>query len=567
MWDLHPFDQVNKERARPHGGARHRGALVRVFASEQVQTSAAGDQGDAVGDCGRREVSEEAGENAGQEHPARASERPRQTSAALAAAGLFFLVLTANLCFPTPQGPADNGDFFRIINEFSTGPQGYEYSLPGGGADDDWRYFTYYHRYWLLERPDDTSFKVPCSSSLLFLPGRFLDANAPPGYFDLTFNTFVLIAALATAMFLLLRLLPPMASLGLGVLASLILADAGVASYLNSFYQESGGYFFTVLLLCALGWWWFRNSWPSLLALLGTAVLAMASKRPLTVAVAVVVVVATGVAVVLARFQKRELVRFVLAVAVVVVTGLTVNRVSSLPLHSKVYCYSAIFGGMLPSLGEGEQVAFLREVGLPESFAAFSGTIPHGPGTPFADEHVQAAMSGAVQARAVVAFVTHYPGGLFRLLRRVGEAAGEYEVPYFGYRGPEYSSASQDLGGLHWWTELRAGVLGGWIGYIVGALLTAILFVFRAHGSARRWLVKLRWGAVAFYLASLTQILIVALGDGGVSLPKALYFANLTLDIQFLLAIAAIGVVFLPRVGRLYGVTPAWAGRTKESGQ
>ncbi len=150
---------------------------------------------------------------------------------------------------------------------------------------------------------------------------------------------------------------------------------------------------------------------------------------------AVIVLVVTGAPVVLTRFERRSLMRFVLAVVAVVVTGITVNRVSSLPFHSKVYCYSSIFSGMLPMLAEGERVQFLQAVGLPKSFAALSGTLPHGAGTPFADSKVQTKMSGAVQARAAVTFVTHHPVALFRLLRRVVEVTGRYEVPGFGYRG------------------------------------------------------------------------------------------------------------------------------------
>ncbi len=504
--------------------------------------------------------------SSGLNNPAVVSVGWRNTTAAFAAAGLFFVVLTANLCFPTPQGPADNGDFLRITSDFSTGPEGYEYLPVGGGDASDGRYFTYYHRYWLLERSDQTDLRVPCSSSLLFLPGRFLDANAPPGYFDLTFNTFVLIVVLAVAVFGFFRLLPPAASLSLGVLASVVLADAGVAAYLNSFYQESGAYFFSVLLLCALGWWWSRGSWPALIALLGTAAFAMASKRPLAISVAVILLVVTGAAAARAGFAKRSLITVLLAAAVVGVTGLAVNRVSTPPFHSKVYCYSSIFDGMLLMIDEGDRVAFLRTLGLPDSWVRFTGVLPHGSATPLADVKIQAAMSGALHSRAVVNFVVHHPAALCRLLDRVIGMAGQYEVPGFGYRGPEYSPTSQDLGSLHWWTKVRASGIEAWTGYQLGAIFICVLFALRAKARAGEWLSALRWGAVAFYLGSWCQIAVVGLGDGCISVPKALYFANLSLDVVFLLALAAIAMVASPGVAALYGRSLLRAGRKAELG-
>ncbi len=81
-----------------------------------------------------------------------------------------------------------------------------------------------------------------------------------------------------------------------------------------------------------------------------------------------------------------------------------------------------------------------------------------------------------------------------------------------------------------------------------------------------RWLAALRSGSLAFYLASLSQIPVVALGDGCISVPKALYFANVTLDIQFLFAIVGTGMVFLSQSRRLYGRALAWAKRKPESG-
>ena len=62
----------------------------------------------------------------------------------------------------------------------------------------------------------------------------------------------------------------------------------------------------------------------------------------------------TGTAAARARFAKRSLITVLLAVAVVGVTGLAVNRVSTPPFHSKVYCYSSIFDGMLLMIDEGE---------------------------------------------------------------------------------------------------------------------------------------------------------------------------------------------------------------------
>ncbi len=43
---------------------------------------------------------------------------------------LFVVVVSFNLLYPSPSGPADNGDFARIFGSFSSGPLGHDFWPP-----------------------------------------------------------------------------------------------------------------------------------------------------------------------------------------------------------------------------------------------------------------------------------------------------------------------------------------------------------------------------------------------------------------------------------------------------
>jgi hypothetical protein len=59
---------------------------------------------------------------------------------------IFVGVLTFNLCFPTPRGPADNGDFFRVFAAFSSGPVGFTSPPAPGDPSYDARFFRHFLR-------------------------------------------------------------------------------------------------------------------------------------------------------------------------------------------------------------------------------------------------------------------------------------------------------------------------------------------------------------------------------------------------------------------------------------
>src|SRR5258708_6395695 len=101
---------------------------------------------------------------------------------------LFTTLLLANLLYPVPKGPYDNGDFHRIFAAFSSGPGDLPFWPADSTSSDFQRRFWFYHRYWRL---DDGVPGQPLlsTSNLLFLPARFLRAGQPAAVFDLSTNS------------------------------------------------------------------------------------------------------------------------------------------------------------------------------------------------------------------------------------------------------------------------------------------------------------------------------------------------------------------------------------------
>ncbi len=167
---------------------------------------------------------------------------------------IFAGLLVVSLCYPSPQGPGDNGDFGRLFGSFSTGPVGLEHWPPS--TDPSWqaRFFSFHHRFW---RRDGGLPGGPwrSSSQVLYAPGLLLPLTGRQSY-DLTLNTLYLILIASGALWLTLRALGrgiPFVSLGA---VALLMADAGVASYLSSFFAESGAWLFLLLLFCSLHLYW-----------------------------------------------------------------------------------------------------------------------------------------------------------------------------------------------------------------------------------------------------------------------------------------------------------------------
>jgi hypothetical protein len=155
------------------------------------------------------------------------------------------------------MGYADNGDFTRSMEAFTSGPVGIEPNFPSLGTEA-WpkRFFNYWIPYWKLDWPR----KLPTTSTpLLWLPGILLNYSLYSStilYMPLIslFPKVILFGILLLlfkwvetqtnhkAIFLLCLVAPLV----------LMLTTTSYLAYFNSYYQETGGIVYLLLLLISL---------------------------------------------------------------------------------------------------------------------------------------------------------------------------------------------------------------------------------------------------------------------------------------------------------------------------
>ncbi len=169
---------------------------------------------------------------------------------------LIFYLIILNL-FHLNTGLADNGDFSRVVNWFSSKPTGFQENWPlPGTADYELRFFNYWLPYWDFDFPKQGS--VISSTIILWLPGLFLNgliySNQQLFLPIITiFPRFLIILFL----WIILKWISRnrhklLLTLTIGIPYVLIFTSTDYIAYFNSFYQELGSLIFVLLLIITL---------------------------------------------------------------------------------------------------------------------------------------------------------------------------------------------------------------------------------------------------------------------------------------------------------------------------
>lgn len=480
--------------------------------------------------------------------------KPRGSMAfALAVSAAFVALLTFNLCAPTPRGPADNGDFFRVSAAFSPGPVGLE-PFPGPG-DPSYRarFFRHFLRHWKVGpvrgRAQETS------ALLVYAPGRLLPLTGPPGTFDLTLNAFYVAVLLGVVLFLSLRRLESgTARLSLAVIA-LLLGDANLAIYLSSFYQEAGAYVFTLVLVCVMHLLWERRGLVDLVLFTLAAVALAATKFPFTPSVLVVgstILVAWAIA---AAGDRLRQVAALTAMAALIASGIFYfERVRD--RFGQDVSYNFLFSGVLPELAPEDREPFLSGLGIPPGHAALSGRSYYEPESRGRSPSLHAALGNAMHTRAIRRLATDHPSAFLHLVDSAFARTGIYDVEVGSKLGTLEMGRERAAPLVDVWSRVRARFLRGEAAYLVVAALWVVLLAHVAWSGARD--LRLFYGAAAAgcWAGSVGQVLIAILGNGPMDLSKHLWFGNVLLDLSLVMAAFGIGVA----------VQSSWTGTVARSG-
>ena len=478
-----------------------------------------------------------------QARPESSSPRSRRINswAAAGVSACFAIGLIVNMCYPTPAGPADNGDFYRIFASFSSGPF--------GDLSEDQRYDSYYLRYWKLDAGIEGV--NPSVSRACFVPAQLVRIGQPRGLFDLSLNAAFLCLLLAIALFISLRSLSSWTPfLSLSVIA-LVLADADVSSYLNSFYQESGAYFLSLLLVFALHVMWDRGGLMVVAAVVSLAILLSGTKMAYTYSVPFLVIPVTFGFIWSGRVGAHRLAKMLACGAVLIVGTYVAGRfVIGAPTEGNSYHF--LFRGALLKLAPDDRPRFLELLDIKPEFAALTGRGVFEPNNRFDDPELQRSLGAGLIVRGTVQLATHYPRAFLDLLGSSFAVAGKY--PKLSYRelvtypnkldrAPKRRTPRFSWRG---WSRFRNRSFHGLGTYVLGGVLCLLLVVLMRWTGDRDWLLFYGLAALGFYAGSLVQVPISVLGNGFEGIVKHHYFANLLFDIHFFLALTGLVTFLMP---------------------
>jgi len=481
--------------------------------------------------------------------------RPVRWRAALAVSIVVTALAGFALLFPAPTGPPDNGDFIRIFEVFSTGPEG----MPPLPAHVDLatrgrRYFHFYLRYWRLGHRV-RRFAHPSSSLLCYVPGLVLRLRQ--GYFDLASNAAMLVVLLAAGLGAVLKRLEPLPFMALGACA-LLMTDANVVGYLNSFYQESGAVVGLAGLTAALFLFWTRRR-PRDAALVAifTAMLCSTKTAYAIAAIAPVPVMLGALREADERLPSKEsLCAGAGAVAVVIFTFFSWTSRDFITDHA----YHFLFTAALPSLPAAERGPFLGEVGVDPRFAFLSGRNAYQAESHSTDPALAPALTRETHGRAVRNLLVRHPRSLFRILARSFSLSGRYAaLAYSSAGGPMRRRPDWAL-----WTRFRTRHWRGALPYAAWLLLLLLAVRRRtsAPKSAERFFLLL---AAGYGSASVLQIVVSVLGNGFADIQKHHFLGNVLLDIASVAVVA--GAIETARRASRTAFTGRWKARFRQDGK
>lgn len=467
----------------------------------------------------------------------RADARPRTRLAA--AIALLYLALSCfNLFYPSPKGPADNGDFARVFASFSTGPLGLEFwPSPSDTAKYQMRFFNYYHRFWRLDGyVPDRAWKT--SSALVFLPARLVHPVSE--HFDLAFNSFVLLVLLSAVVFATLRSVESAAPFAALSAAVLLMSDSRIVAYLNSFFMEAGAYVYFLLLLCFLFRYWQEGRMRDYAAALACGVL-LSTTRVAYAAAAFPALTPVLFGSLRARKPRALAWKIFLPSAALLLAAGALFLPSTPPITQRDFAYHFIFGGALPRLPEAQRPAYLNSVGIDSRFASLSGKDAYQSDSQINDPELSPRLTNKTQTRAITALLQSHPGAFFGLLRWGFSTAGFYPEQ----DKPGMLSKFDPPASISWsgWSLFRNKVLHGAWSYGVALLLLAAAGVAARRSGTGSWPAFFLLCGIGFLIASAGEVVISVLGNGPFDIWRHNYLANLLLDGELIFSTAAIASI------------------------
>jgi len=433
---------------------------------------------------------------------------------------LFVLLNILNL----PAGWADNGDYNRITQWFSSGPAFLPENFPPAGTHAwDRRFYSEWVPFWKLDFPLASG--MFNSALLLWAPGILIN--------KLLYSGSVLWAPLASLgvrlvlLALLWRLLnglehgprPVLHMLTLALPLVLLFGTRDVAAFYNSFYQEAGTLVFLPLLLLVVGWGctrprdaWFYAAYAAAVLLLVTSKTAAFYWAPLALAFVLP----------LHKVLRQPRIYLPLAVGLVAVPLAAGLMLTHVPNIGPNRAYNALFGGVL-QLSEAPQQR-LTELGLAQSERCLALDWYNGGADCSRPDWDKISYS------AVVRVLLAEPQIVLKQAQFMADRSQNLSLSFGQYAfGDDYPRRADRL---NLWSRLKANIFprGGWLAVSLLLLGAGIAATWKQPGLAG----SLARVGLLCLLALVIDGYVEILGDGQRDLLKHLFIPNVLFDLALL---------------------------------
>ena len=466
-------------------------------------------------------------------------------------AALTALLLTAALIGTVLQlhvGLADNGDYTRLMQWFSTGPSGFAANWPpeGSAAHED-RFFNDVLAFWKLDFPFAS--RWISSVLLVWLPGLLLNV--------LLFSPDTLYLPLLSVtprLFLLLFLWLTLRHVGRegGRAAPLLYAVVGIplvflsfntdyVAYFTSFYQEPASLIGLALILLAIGYYTGKGDsrWRPWLS--AAAVLFMTTAKLSNIHWALLAMLLLLPWREL-RHRRRRLALYVLLIGVLP-TAFSLLQ-SSLYGTRTVNAYQSIYcGGLLFS---SRPASHLERLGMSDGLQ-YIGHHAYGP----EGKEAMSRYPDRMSHRTVVDILAHEPVIAWRMLTFAADSMQQAELTHLSkrvlYNRPDAPrpwarwtpAAAAQASPLDSWSRLKRGVFPRGQALIAGTVFLLLLFA-RARKSRNLLLRRFASVGMLLGLGLLADMWMQIFGDGQRDLIKHLYLANICWEGMLIAALGAL---------------------------
>ncbi|MGA3043290.1 MAG: hypothetical protein ABSF54_21145 [Bryobacteraceae bacterium] len=445
--------------------------------------------------------------------------------------GIFLLLCAAilawQLLLPGFIGMADNGDFAKVCGRFCL-----------LGADRETEKFIYFQPEYLRGPPFCYNSHIPTSE---FVPAR-LAATWVRGlgnktYFDIRWLGGLHALIFICVYYLLLLLLRPLhllARTALSLAGLWIFTDVGFVAYLNTFYSDVpamlGGLaaIFLAVLVARTG----RVSLP-FLGVFGLAAVFFVTSKAQHAIYGCIPLAATIWFGWLLRDPRGRLVAALVAGAIAAGTIWVIGGTPD--WYTAQSRFNLIFRKIAPT--SKAPVQDLRELGLDEGEAIYSGMDAYMPGSPMIDEKYRARFCARTSYWKVVTFYLRHPARAIEILQfdlRI-EAPQRRLYSNFpkSYGQPMYAQTKR----FSAWSSLRIWLFHLWPGHIVVWYVLAILSApWLAMHQRSRFRGALLWTLLAVAVAGACEFCVASLADGGET-ARHLWMFHVFTDVTVFLAL------------------------------